>query len=394
MAALALFAEAYGRLNYPLLIVEGDNIPVWANNRFLKLHRMSREALESPEGVQTVHAALTNAFNSGEYVVDRGEGQRHFDMVISQVAVDERKLSLISFFNISKRKQLQSALLEKQKMFEQLSENLPEGIVLFDGNIRYSNPAFERFSGYSGSELLAKRFEDLIDTSGLELFETNRKKLLKQGKSFAESVLPLKTKKGKNVWVRIKTSVLEHEDAALFLSIVTDISHEKSEMEKLTRLAFFDALTGIYNRRKFNELLLLEYKRAKRYNRHLCALFFDIDHFKRINDRFGHDIGDAVLKELSALVKAHVRETDCFARWGGEEFIVLLPETTVENAASIAEHIRSEVGGHSFPKVGNVTISIGITSLKGRERSDTFIKRLDNALYQAKREGRNRTLTL
>lgn len=139
---------------------------------------------------------------------------------------------------------------------------------------------------------------------------------------------------------------------------------------------------------------LLEYQRAKRYGRNLCALFFDIDHFKNINDTYGHDIGDIVLKDLASLVLVHIRETDFFARWGGEEFIILLPETTSENALVLSEHIRNEIASHTFEKVDKITISIGITSLKGNERQNTFLKRLDKALYTSKSEGRNRSVCL
>ncbi|MDA3909607.1 MAG: GGDEF domain-containing protein, partial [Sulfurimonas sp.] len=166
------------------------------------------------------------------------------------------------------------------------------------------------------------------------------------------------------------------------------------EYEKLSNLAFFDALTGIYNRRKFNELLLTEYKRAKRYKRDLCGVFFDIDHFKKINDTYGHDIGDIVLQDLSKLVQSHVRETDFFARWGGEEFIILLPETNIDKALISAEHIRQDIGENIFTKVGHFTVSIGVTQLKGQEQLRTFLKRLDNALYKAKQEGRNRSIIL
>lgn len=165
-------------------------------------------------------------------------------------------------------------------------------------------------------------------------------------------------------------------------------------MQRLNKSADIDALTAVYNRGKFNELLLTEYKRAKRYSRHLSALFLDIDHFMKINDNYGHDIGDAVLEELARLVQLHIRETDVFARWGGEEFVVLLPETSSENALLLAEDIRTRAEAFSFAKAGTVTMRIGITPLKGKEQVDTFLKRLDQALYMAKKEGRNRSALL
>jgi len=163
---------------------------------------------------------------------------------------------------------------------------------------------------------------------------------------------------------------------------------------KLSRLAYYDKLTGIYNRRKLDELLSMEHKITKRYNRSLSALFFDIDHFKKVNDTYGHDIGDVVLSNLATLISHQIRETDIFARWGGEEFIILLPETTTLEAEILAEEIMMSLSLYTFPEVSKITISIGITAIKGKERLHTFTKRLDDALYKAKKDGRNRFIVL
>ena len=138
----------------------------------------------------------------------------------------------------------------------------------------------------------------------------------------------------------------------------------------------------------------MEHKITKRYNRSLSALFFDIDHFKKVNDTYGHDIGDVVLSNLATLISQQIRETDIFARWGGEEFIILLPETTRQEAELLAEEIMISLSQYTFTEVGKVTISIGITSIKGKERLQTFTKRLDDALYKAKKDGRNRYIVL
>ena len=281
-----------------------------------------------------------------------------------------------------------------EDIFKQVSEYLPEGILLCESSILYSNPSFEKLSGYSGKDLLLKKFADLLNESDAEVFYTNIDKLLVQKKLYVDQELQLINKKGKIIWIRIKTSLIKNTDKTLFLNIITNISKEKLEYEKLSNIAYFDALTGIYNRRKFNELFLNEYRRAKRYERNLCGIFFDIDHFKKINDTYGHDIGDRVLQELSGLVQVHVRETDYFARWGGEEFVILLPETDVKSALTLAEHIRSHIVENSFTKVGKVTASFGVTQLRGQEQQKSFIKRLDTALYQAKQEGRNCSINI
>jgi diguanylate cyclase (GGDEF)-like protein len=137
------------------------------------------------------------------------------------------------------------------------------------------------------------------------------------------------------------------------------------------------------------ELLGLEIENAKRYGRPLSLLILDLDHFKQVNDTFGHDAGDAVLKTTTNIVSSVLRRIDIFARYGGEEFIIALPETTLAGAAALAEKIRSAVEQHLFPAAGRITISIGAAEFAGNE-TDALVKRADEALYAAKRNGRNR----
>ena len=133
-----------------------------------------------------------------------------------------------------------------------------------------------------------------------------------------------------------------------------------------------------------------EIQRAKRYKRPLSLIIFDIDHFKKINDTYGHKVGDEVLKALSKLIKKNIRKIDFAARWGGEEFVILAPETNVEGAKKLAEKLRQAVETYKFPTVGKVTISLGVAQLEPDEKPEDFIVRADMALYKAKEGGRNR----
>jgi len=167
-------------------------------------------------------------------------------------------------------------------------------------------------------------------------------------------------------------------------------------LHKLEIMAITDHLTEIYNRRHFEEILKREFTRALRYNLHLSCLMCDIDHFKRINDTYGHAAGDTVLKETARLIASFLRETDIVGRWGGEEFIVLLTQAKKEDARKVAERILKAVEGHRFqglPENERVTISIGIASIPEDREIDNWeklIKYADEALYRAKRNGRNR----
>jgi diguanylate cyclase (GGDEF)-like protein/hemerythrin-like metal-binding protein len=160
---------------------------------------------------------------------------------------------------------------------------------------------------------------------------------------------------------------------------------------KLEASVVTDTLTGLKNRLFFNQRISMEIERFKRYDTQLSLLMIDIDRFKRINDTYGHDIGDEVLKKVSRELQSHLRKIDLIARWGGEEFIVLLPETGIDEALIVAEKLRIKVESMIFENHEIITISIGISMLKESETIESLIKRADQALYHAKRQGRNRS---
>lgn len=151
-----------------------------------------------------------------------------------------------------------------------------------------------------------------------------------------------------------------------------------------------DTLTGLKNRQFFNQKVNEEVERFKRYDTKLSILMIDIDYFKRINDTYGHAIGDEVLKKISNELQKQLRAVDLVARWGGEEFIVLLPETELDSAISVSEKLRKKIEMLVHENSEVVTISIGISMLSESESIDSWINRADKALYQAKKQGRNR----
>jgi len=189
--------------------------------------------------------------------------------------------------------------------------------------------------------------------------------------------------------VKFRPLSIESELFVLEFSDVTAIEERSREFE--TR-ANYDALTRIYNRRRFLELLALGIENAKRLNHEMSIVFFDIDHFKSINDTYGHNTGDDVLRGLASLVSATIRKDDIFARWGGEEFLILIESTGIENAARMAEKLRKAIMDHEFPEVKQVTCSFGVTSYSPGDTGESFINRADSALYRAKESGRNRVV--
>jgi diguanylate cyclase (GGDEF)-like protein len=151
-----------------------------------------------------------------------------------------------------------------------------------------------------------------------------------------------------------------------------------------------DTLTGLYNRLKFNQALATEILRSKRYQTSFSLILFDIDHFKYVNDVYGHQAGDSVLIQISRIVSDQMRAADLLARWGGEEFVVLIPESDQQIAQQAAEKLRIAIGQFVFSGVGAVTCSFGIAEYADLDTAETLIARSDSALYAAKRKGRNR----
>ncbi|MEA3315171.1 MAG: diguanylate cyclase [Campylobacterota bacterium] len=174
-----------------------------------------------------------------------------------------------------------------------------------------------------------------------------------------------------------------------YLVTLTDITSLKEKEQEITSKAYYDNLTQVYNRNKFDEIVSEEIIRAKRYKTNLTIGIIDIDHFKKFNDTYGHLIGDEILKMLANYLNTHVRDTDTFARWGGEEFVVLFPETSIENAQLACDKLRIGLSKLSHKKAGNITASFGITQYKLNDSLEDMFKRCDDALYKAKADGRN-----
>lgn len=160
--------------------------------------------------------------------------------------------------------------------------------------------------------------------------------------------------------------------------------------ERLSQLATTDTLTGIWNRRSFEERVGHELIKADRYKQPLSVLIFDIDQFKLVNDSYGHLVGDRVLVELCDMARQQTRDSDLLARWGGEEFIMLMPNTGLNEAMAVAEKLRANFASHNFQDAGSITASFGVALYQPGESVDHWISRADAALYEAKQEGRNK----
>ena len=164
--------------------------------------------------------------------------------------------------------------------------------------------------------------------------------------------------------------------------------------EKVKQMAYLDGLTGIFNRRYFETRVAEEIERAQRYQNELSVIMIDVDNFKKLNDEFGHLLGDETLRQVSSILAQNLRKVDIACRYGGEEFVILAPQTSGEHAQGVAEKLRKMVEGWSFPGVPRpVTITAGVSSYPANGKTrDELVKAADDALYRAKQDGRNRVL--
>ena len=169
-----------------------------------------------------------------------------------------------------------------------------------------------------------------------------------------------------------------------YVVVFTDITAIQNEKKLLEEMAYTDHLTKIYNRQMFDQLYLKELENKKRYSDALSLIMLDIDHFKSVNDTYGHDVGDKVLITLTKLITKHLRTNDIFARWGGEEFMILLPRTNIDVAYNKAQELRHLIEKYRDNTIPNITISLGVTQILNSDNELSAFTRVDKALYQAK----------
>lgn len=178
------------------------------------------------------------------------------------------------------------------------------------------------------------------------------------------------------------------------LFFLTGLIEAYSERETLQSMAYTDYLTQIPNRRKIEDLIELEMVKAQNSKRHFCIILFDIDSFKLVNDRFGHDKGDIILQELAIRIKENLKNKYYFGRWGGEEFLVIAPNHTKQQALEIANQLRTTIENSEFPYVDKITLSFGVTEFKAHDSFCTLFSRADKALYISKNSGKNQVNVL
>ena len=272
----------------------------------------------------------------------------------------------------------------------------PIGICVTDrtGHFVMVNKAYCSFYGYNEKELLGQHFTMVTTDANREALSALHDKFMQGNESHELSQeWQVRHQDGSYLTILAYATLIYGQDGSPYkVTYVNDITQRKTLERRLKYLAHHDEMTGLLNRWAGLKYLEKERKRCKRYATPLCIAIFDIDHFKSINDAYGHGAGDSVLVEMCTFLHDSVRETDTLARLGGEEFLLVMPGVNLEDAFSVVERLRHEVNTMRFADQQlTVSFSSGVAQCQcGSEDSEGLIKRADHALYQAKEAGRNR----
>ncbi len=298
--------------------------------------------------------------------------------------------------DITEQKSIEKALIESNDQLEELVNSIPMGIVIIDyetQKILDLNPQAILSLGYSREQIVGCVCHHYICPA-----ESGNCPVKNLGMKIDRSEREIINARGEYIPVIKSVIQTEIDNRKIFIECFVDISERKNLENKLRELATTDSLTEINNRGHFIELAEKELIRSKRYGTPLSMIMLDIDHFKGINDSFGHSVGDEVLKYTSNTCKSIIRENDVIGRIGGEEFAVILVESDLNRTYEVAERIRRHIDSEIFHCEGKsilFTVSLGVSEyLKQQDNITKMMKRADDALYKAKRTGRNRVIKI
>ena len=347
-----------------------------------------------PEDVDIVQKAFSDSVaNKTEYTVTHrllmNDGRIKYVTERGKTTYDENGIPLLSQGTVQDVTELKRVEKKLNDYVALIDESVITSSTDLQGNITYVSNAFCRISKYEKSELIGKnhriiRHPDMPEDIYRELWNTIINNQSWQGE------IKNRAKDGSSYWVYAVISP-DFDDKGERIGY-TAIRQDITDKKRAEALAITDRLTGLYNRLKLDEVLMYEIVKTKRYHTALSLIIIDVDHFKSVNDTYGHQVGDTVLKEVANILRTVSRGSDVVGRWGGEEFLIILPNTNLAGALVAAEKIRTAIEEHSFSVAGKKTASLGVSEFLVEETEDAFIERADQALYRAKTGGRNQVV--
>ena len=375
---------------------------------------MSQSLVEAltPESVQIALGYFQQLFDAGEKGSELPVFHGELDFYRKDKSVMSADLQVIPHLDdngqiiellgvsrdISERKKVEAELRQSEERARLMAENAWEIIwtAAPDGTATYVNAAIERVRGITIEQAMDQPLEEIYAPSSADSIRTYFRELhaaIHNGDEPPVYREEHEQYRADGSIMVSETQVVPHldQDGRLveIIGVTRDISERKRFEAELKRLAVTDAVTGVWNRSHGEELLDAEMTDARATGRPLSLLMLDIDHFKSINDRHGHQAGDHVLIEITRRLQDSLPRTDAVARWGGEEFVVLLRDCRIDDAVATAEKIRARIAERPFDDAGRATVSIGAAELAAEDDLDSWLARADEALYKAKRSGRN-----
>lgn len=308
-----------------------------------------------------------------------------------------RRLNTKLQSEIVERRTVEERLRESEQRFRTLVETSPDGVIMTDrsGAIRYvSLRVLGLFGCNSQADMIGRKYVDLVVPEYRDGVRRYFDDLLREGRSGSHEFMALR-RAARPFWMETNGERMlddAGEVSGVFF-ISRDISERKRLSAELESMAHTDSLTGLQNRRRFLEQLGLEVRRCVRYTYPMAVMEFDLDHFKSVNDQYGHAAGDQTLTLFASLIRNRLRHSDFACRFGGEEFMVALPETSAAEACMVAERIRHDLEESRIDYESEhfrITVSVGLAEHEAGDTPESLIKRTDEALYRAKQKGRNR----
>jgi diguanylate cyclase (GGDEF)-like protein/PAS domain S-box-containing protein len=313
-----------------------------------------------------------------------------------RIVFESESCALVGFSDITAQKVAEAAVRRSEQGIRALFSAAPVAMAL----IRVED-SIALFANGRCADLFAIPVDEIPGQRAPDFYVNPADRDRVRARSFQEGmidgeVIRMKRRNGEEFWALLSTRMIEFEGEAALLVGISDVTEQKVLEERLRDLATKDELTGIYNRRHFIELAEIELSRSRRKTAPTSLAMLDIDHFKLVNDHFGHAVGDRALIEVAQAMKETLRVSDVSARLGGEEFVVLLPETALEGALAVTERLREQIGKAEIPvgdgRLARITVSAGVAELDFTEGLEALLKRADDALYAAKQQGRNRSV--
>lgn len=315
-------------------------------------------------------------------------------------------MAILGYWRYIELSRINRTVEEKNVLLQQayekyfwLAENMDDVIWVLnpDGKFVYISPSITKLRGYSAEEVMNQTIWDAICIGSQQQVQNimlSEIKAVRKGERPELQTLRIEQpcRDGSTVWteVNVRLVVDENNGDKRFIGISRNITQALAYEKQLEKLALTDQLTGLYNRHKLDEILEQQQELANRYKTAYAVMILDIDHFKQVNDTFGHHVGDSTLMEFAQIMSDSTRQTDIIGRWGGEEFLIIVPHADKVSLLKMAEKLRENIEKHHFTTVEQITTSIGIAIHNQGDTLSCVLTRADEALYRSKEEGRNR----